>query len=326
MTLQIHGRRVASAFDLLGHDENAMTAALGFALERAPAFRRALIGALGGPRTDGDVSLSLQTARGANGVTDLEIRLGSRFLGVVEAKQGAWLPSVDQLTKYAHVLASSRVDTVSLATLSDVTVGFATATLPREIGGIPVRHLTWRHVVRLASECERREPIAARRVLRDLQAFLGGMLGMDSLYSNRVFVVSLGRGAPAGWPLSWIDIVVARGKYFYPVAKNWPAPPNYIGFRYSGQLQSIHHVAAVDIFSDPQSLFPEVPAQRWDPHYILTLGPPLRPAGRVPNGPRIQMSNRVWCFLDTLLTSASISDALTETERRIERWNSERAV
>lgn len=170
------------------------------------------------------------------------------------------------------------------------------------------------------------ETQASRRVLRDLEAFLGPLIGMDSLFSNRVYVVSLGGGAPEGWPISWVDVVARHNRYFYPVGKGWPSPPNYLGVRYGGQLQSIHHVDDYEVFTNPSIPFPEVPSAVWPQHYLLTLGPPIRPARRVANGPRIHMSNRCWCMLDTLLTAETVSDALTETEARIATWHRERAV
>lgn len=247
-------------------------------------------------------------------------------LGVVEAKQGAWLPDVSQLTQYAATVAASGVRLGTITTLSDTPLAFAASLLPSQLLGLPVRHLTWRGVRGLAAESEKMENQSARRVLRDLQRFIGGLIGMDTVYSNRVFVVSLGAGCPEGWSISWIDIVARYNRYFYPVAKNWPAPPNYLAFRYEGQLQSIHHVVRYEIFTDPHAAFPEVPHATSGQHYLFTLGPPIRPSHKVTNGPRIQMSNRCWCMLDTLLSAPTISDALTETEARIESWNRERAV
>jgi hypothetical protein len=53
------------------------------------------------------------------------------------------------------------------------------------------------------------------------------------------------------------------------------------------------------------------------PHYLLELGPAIRPANAVPTGPGIPRANRVWCMLDLLLTSASVTDAQKETKRRL---------
>jgi hypothetical protein len=65
---------------------------------------------------------------------------------------------------------------------------------------------------------------------------------MEMKYSNRVFVVSLG-GKGDGWKITYRDVVEQKNQYFFPVGSRWPdPPPNYLAFRYDGNLQSIHHV------------------------------------------------------------------------------------
>lgn len=142
MTLRLFGRSVDCAFDLLGNDENAMTAALGFCLDRAPQFRSGFIAAIGGPTGNADATISLQTGRSDHGITDIELRVGNAFFAVVEAKQGAWLPTMDQLAQYTGVVAASGAAAGSIVTLSDVTVAFAEGALPGRLDGFPVRHLT----------------------------------------------------------------------------------------------------------------------------------------------------------------------------------------
>lgn len=325
-SFRLHGREVATAFDLLGVDENAKSAAVGYALASSPVFRQSFVVAIGGPRGVEPVSISLQTARRGAGITDLEVRVADEFFAVVEAKRGAWLPGLPQLSQYIGAIRSTGIADASLVTLSDVPPEFARKNLPESVDGIPLRHLSWRGVLSLAIAAQRNESLSGRRVLRDLQSYLGELLGMDTLYSNRVFVVSLSGGGPPGWPLSFIDVVEKHKRYFYPVGKRWPSPPNYIAFRYGGRLQAIHHVESFSVFNDPKTLFRSVPTARWDDHYILSLGPAIRPTHPVVNGARIHRQNRCWCLLDTLLSSPSISDALTESERRIAAWAEARAV
>jgi hypothetical protein len=113
---------------------------------------------------------------------------------------------------------------------------------------------------------------------------------METLYSNRAYVVSLNSGVQDGWGISWIDIVEKRDRYFYPVGgKGWPdPPPNYMGFRYHGKLQRISHVESFEIAKNPNTIFPEAPnvKEYWDPpFYCLRLGPAIRPPYDVPVGP-----------------------------------------
>jgi len=56
--------------------------------------------------------------------------------------------------------------------------------------------------------------------------------------------------------------------------------------------------------------------KRSGPRNLSEIRSPIRPAHGVRNGTRTQMSSRVWCMLDTLLVSKTISDALTMTEAR----------
>ena len=177
-------------------------------------------------------------------------------------------------------------------------------------------HLSWRKVCQLAHVARKRESHANRRWLAEFTTYLEEILGMENRYSNLVYVVSLGADNPQGWRISWRDIVRERSRYFYPVGKNWPDPPNYIGFRYEGRLQSIHHVEGYDVFDDPQTLFAEARSETWAPHYCLKLGPPMRPLEEVRNGSKIAMSMRVWCMLDLLLTSHTITEALEKTKER----------
>jgi hypothetical protein len=60
----------------------------------------------------------------------------------------------------------------------------------------------------------------AKRLLDQFIGYIEEILGMDTRYDNRVYVVSLGAGNRQGWSLSWIDIVEKRARYFYPVGRD----------------------------------------------------------------------------------------------------------
>ena len=137
---------------------------------------------------------------------------------------------------------------------------------------------------------------------------------MRNTESNSVYVVSLSSGSLAGWPetIRTIDIVERYGRYFFPATgQNWPkTPPNYIAFRYWGRLQSIHHVEDYLIVQDLRPYFPGAPdTSDWPPHFLLTLGPAIRPPGETRAGPKIVRSMRVWVDLDLLLTASTITEA-----------------
>ena len=318
-----HGQTVATFFDLLGWLENDMTDALAFTLSRSPHFLRTLVTDLGYSNAfaNDDAILSVQTRRPGEGITDLEIQIGTSFFAILEAKRGTALPSESQLKLYAAVLSRRAAAKSALVALTNATPEFATAALENiSIPGVSLLHRSWRQVRSLAAEARPSETYEAKRLLDQFIHYLEVILGMETKYDNRVFVVSLGAGYPEGWSLSWIDIVETRNRYFYPVGNRWPDPPNYLGFRYRGKLQRIHHVDSFEIVSNFHELFPEAPDEPADgPHYCFKLGTPIIPARNVPAGPRVQRNNRVWCMIDTLLTSPTISDALTETEKRRDR-------
>lgn len=275
-TLVRAGHRVATVFDLLGDDENDMSAAVGYALAQCPALLRRVLVMLA-PSWDGaavDAVVAMQTARRGEGITDLEVLVGDALFAIIEAKRGPVLPTVAQLALYAPIVARSVAATRVLATLTNVTPAVAAASAyPTEVGGIPVRHLTWR-AIRDAAVAARAEEstLAAKRLLDDFTVYLGAILGMETSRSNLVYVVSLGGDTPSGWSLGWRDIVRTRHRYFHPVqGGGWPDPPNYLGLRYDGRLQSIHHVDASEVFTNPRAHFPEAPDQAWAPHYRVTV-------------------------------------------------------
>ena len=140
---------------------------------------------------------------------------------------------------------------------------------------------------------------------------------MERADSNWVYVVSLGSGTPPGWGISWIDIVSKKGHYFHPVSgKGWPnEPPNYIAFRYKGKLQSIHHIDSYEVITNPHKHIPEIPNEEWDPHFLYKLGRAFAPSKEVLTG-NIYPNGRVWCMLDTLFTSNTISEARDLSKKR----------
>ena len=142
---------------------------------------------------------------------------------------------------------------------------------------------------------------------------------MQVQQSNMVYVVSLGRMKPDGCNLSYVDIVKQYNKYFHPLGVNgWPKePPNYIAFRYDGELQAIHHIESYVV---TKNLHVEIDAMpNWEEEnecFVYSLGTAILPSKETRTGEKIKMSRRVWCMLDTLLTCDTISDAEILTKQR----------
>lgn len=137
-----------------------------------------------------------------------------------------------------------------------------------------------------------------------------------------VFVVSL------GWKADWTpipprDIVLKHNRYFHPVgggAGGWPKePPNYLGFRFDGELQQIRHVDDVEITERPRDYIPDFTEEYdfEDPHYLYMLGPPIVPTQTVKSG-KVKRALRVRAALDLLLTCQTIDEARDKTDERLE--------
>ncbi len=254
MTLLRYGRQVPTIFDLLGAKENDMTASLAYVLAHSPCFLRSFVSNLTGRscKSVDDAILRIQTSRRDEGITDIEIDLGDRFFAIVEAKQGPILPSRSQLSLYAPIIQRHDASSSFLVTISNATKEFAKIKLtPPTVADIPVVHRSWRNMKHMAEGARDFETHTNKRLLNQFSTYLEGLLGLENKYSNLVYVVSLAHGNPTGWTLSWIDIVEKRRRYFFPVGAAWPDPPNYLGFRYGGKLQSIHRVESFSVFENP---------------------------------------------------------------------------
>ena len=145
---------------------------------------------------------------------------------------------------------------------------------------------------------------------------------MQAKESNWVYVVSVGTGHPDNCELTWIDFVEKHGKYFHPVGggrSGWPkTPPNYIGFRYYGQLQSIHHIEDYVVTRNLHNEFEEMPDEECEvDHFVYMLGPAIKPTHIVKTG-KLYATGRVWAMLDTLLTSDTISEARDISKARMD--------
>jgi len=323
LRLTRNGADVRSVFDLLGTLETDMTAALGYAIARSSSFAETVMLRA----TEGSVSITVDTAitlelsRQGEGRTDIEIAVPGRALVVIEAKRGIKLPTREQLQLYIPRLQRAKGVDVrrTLLLVTAASPSFAHSQLRGvDWPGVTVVHISWAELAEIAHNSARTIRGHHQRVAKEYAQYLSRDDDMGGQRSNMVYVVALASGHREGWGLSWKDIVRQHSRYFYPIGKTWPeTPPNYIAFRYGGQLQSIHHVDSYNEFTRPHDLFPAAADEEWEPHYCLTLGPPMRPVQPVRAGASIQRAARVWCMLDTLLTSATISEALYETKRRL---------
>lgn len=321
MTLIIRGSAPTSVFHLNGSDENSATHALGWVLEQSSTLRKIFIETLLSEPVDvNNATLSLQRHGEDGGYTDLEIEAGKEFHVVVEAKKDWQVPSLDQLMKYRPRIRAGGAARQVLVSLSSARADIVGHTLPAHLDGAALVHLSWRDIQRMAAASHGRasgfeEKLWLRQLIQHLQEFVA----MERLTDNRVYVVSLSlEPMVEGGTHTWVDVVGKDSSYFHPVGKTWPTqPPNYVGFRYHGKLQSVHHVDSFQIAADVSTINP-LWLKTKDDHFVYRLGPPMKPFVEVRTG-AINRNARCTCAIDTLLSGAftTISAARDETKRRL---------
>ena len=312
----LHGRKVQSVFNLLGEHENDLTYSLAWALSQSPQFLKGFIRI---QPTLENVTIRLQHSEKNAGITDVEVESPGELFIIVEAKRGWNLPGKSQLEKYAarQAFLATKGFPSKILVLSECSREYAVAHLAAtDINGIEISPISWKDIAEVARKARRGATHAEKRILSELLTYFGGLMTMQNVDSNWVYVVSLGSGTPEGWKLSWIDIVQEKRRYFHPVGGKWPKePPNYIAFRYFGKLQSIHHVDSYSVFDDPHDEFSEAPSEKWGPCFLYRLSPAFAPSSEVKTG-NIYPSGRVWCMLDTLFLEKTISAARDLSNQR----------
>ena len=278
--LLLHGRPVHTVFDLLGSRENDLTYALGWALAKSPRLVAALLAEvaheLAVAEEGQEPAVRLQEHIPGSGFTDVEIRTEKLHL-IIEAKRGWALPDEEQLSKYAASLTPGLTGAMLIA--AEGSPAFATGRYPSTVyppGGdpVPVLYRSWEQLTRLCKSLSAGAS-AESLLLRELTRYLRGLVNMQNHRDNMVYVVSVGE-KPTPWsPISPRKIVSDHGHYFHPVgggAGGWPKePPNYLGFRYDGRLQQIHHVDDVEVTQRPRDFLPGFGPEYdfEEPHYLL---------------------------------------------------------
>lgn len=326
LPLTLHDQPVQTVFDLLGNYENDMTYSLGWTLAKVPRFLELLIWKLedGKSKLSQNTSLRLQEHRSKGGFTDLEIYDPGRFHIIIEAKRGFTVPTQEQLTKYAKRLLEEKDEgakhlLVVLAE-SDRQELWLQKQLPQKVYGVPLKTISWRQFINLASQARAACNHAEKRLLHELIKYLENVTTMQNKTSNLVYVVSLSNTFFDEVGMTFIEVVEKHSKYFHPVgggSGGWPTePPNYIAFRYSGELRSIHHIERYEVIDDFSLHFQGKLSSTQPPHFLYTLGPAIKPSKTTRTGAHWR-SNRVWCFIDLLLTCDTIAEARDKTRARL---------
>jgi hypothetical protein len=322
MSLQIGRTAPATVFDLLGRDENSATFALGWGLEKSQCLRKLLIADLAGIalNDEHEFAIDLQRHGEDRGYTDVEIRVATLCHFIIEAKRHWVLPQQAQLARYAGRLKLNPTKKCEIISISAATREYATRNQSASVNNIPLLHRSWRDIRELAQRAYATTSRFEEKMwLNELVTHIKEYEYMDRISDNRVFVVALSAEKMPECESTWIDVVTRDRRYFHPVGNRWPVePPNYIAFRYSGQLQSVHHIESYDVTSDVSLVNKEWLSTDTGDHFVYKLGPAMQPPKAVKTG-NLYRNARVSCAIDTLLSGAfsTISDARDETNRRL---------
>lgn len=321
MTLIVRGGQPTNIFNLIGEDENSATLALGWIMEHSLSFRNEMSENWFGCQTDpSNTQITFQKHGLDRGFSDLEYQARKHCHAIIEAKKGWAVPGLAQLRRYRPRLTLGGAELQRIVTVSSADTRFASLRLPPDVDGAHLIHHSWSDIQRKAKKAhslavKHDEKLWLRHFIQHLQEFVA----MDRVTSNNVYVVSLGiQPMVEGQGHTWIDVVEKDNRYFHPIEAGWPTqPPNYVGFRYRGRLQSVHHVDGFDVVRDLSTNNPEWPKTNVD-HFVYRLGPAIKPSSEIRTG-NIFKNGRVHCAIDTLISGAfkTISDARDETKRRL---------
>jgi hypothetical protein len=309
-----------SVFQLLGEHENDISYSVAWGLTQCPSFLKVFLqSVLQWNGNVDEVEIRMQEYEKGKGFTDIEIELTQKFHLIIEAKRGWNLPGIAQLLKYATRTSflQSPCPDKRLIVLSECSKDYAKHRVPDQVNGFPVEVLSWKDYYQFSKLAHASGTHAEKRLLQELNVYLGSLMTMQKQDSNMVYVVSIGGGSPEGWTISWRDIINKKMRYFHPVGGNgWvKEPPNYIAFRYDGKLQSIHHIEGYEVATNMSKVFPEAKDEEWEPSFVYHLGAPFAPNKVVKTG-NVYPNGRVWCMLDTLFTCSTISEARDLTKSR----------
>lgn len=315
-TLVVRGTDAATVFSLLGTDENSATYALGWTLSRSELLLSAFLSRLGLTRPTNNVRIELQRHAEDAGYTDIELITSGELHIIVEAKVGGAVAGSSQLNRYRPRFGDAHTGQ-ALVSISAAPAYLASRSLADSIEGVPLIHLSWGEIQKMVrNTITQAAGSNERRWLRDLDAHLEGYVLTQMTSSNMVYVVALSdKEIAPGY--TWIDVVEKDNSYFHPIGGGgWPSsPPNYLGFRYNGQLQSVRHVESAEFVADLGVRDPRW--AEWSDHMLYRLGPPMRPAQPLKSG--VAYANRLYCAIDLLLSGScgSIKQAQQETVRRL---------
>lgn len=315
-----YNQSVTNIFELIGSNEDDLTASLGWCLTKCPEFLKAFGGHLSIEALAHSHSIDLQVSD-KSGRTDIEIWAPAEAAAIVEAKVGFTLPSLGQLEKYAlrekFQDDPARIKAIIVISDYEAEVARKLSHAPHKIAGIDIKYIAWRDLLPLIEVAVTDSKLAQKNLLRQFSNYLETHVTTKNINSNEVWITPLSTSKFGNHGFTFIEYVEKNSIYFHPIRKGYPStPPNYIAFRYHGQLQSIHHVNSYNTVRHLNDTFPKLLDDTTpDPHFIYTLGIPIIPTKVIKTG-GLFGSGRHWAAIDLLLTSETVRDAVEASKSR----------
>jgi len=324
LPLFLHDKPILSDYQLIGHDENALTYALGHCLSFDGKFLSAFLRKCqfkGITSTNvGHAEIHLQRGSNESGIVDLEISIQDRLQLIVEAKVGEGYPTIDQVQKYVKRLTVRGIES-KVIVLTKVTDDKVKKWLKHQFGK-KIGFLTWSDIMRLSQRLAERHDATFN--LRNFYDFMKEVYGMSINSEEEVWIVPLS----TKWKAKRADIIVAdfHVQHRFWVMGDWRTRRSiYMGFRYNGYLNYIGRIMRIDrdlTSSEIVPKFPSISKEFWPekngPWDVVRLGMLIPFPKKLKSG---NIHNRhVYCDFDLLLTSDSILEAETlMKERRAKR-------
>src|SRR5258705_3762900 len=214
-TLYLFKKKVDSIFELLGTNENDISFSLGLGFSKVPTFLKLFLRHIKiTTKFDSEsVKIKLQQFERGSGFTDFEIEQEGEYSVIVEAKKGWNYPGQTQLDKY-----SSKTSFNSFAAAQKKLVVFTESSPSytaahyhiKTSNSYDVVVVSYKQLWTLSKQARTDSDNYQKKILDELISYLQKIMTMQNIYSNEVFVVSLGYGTEKGWKISWIDIVKQR--------------------------------------------------------------------------------------------------------------------
>tara|TARA_R110002096_G_scaffold149353_2_gene310650 strand:+ start:895 stop:1878 length:984 start_codon:yes stop_codon:yes gene_type:complete len=316
-----HQKAMFGLFDLLGENEDDMTAAFGWVMSQVPFVQEEVFGLIGLPDLFPASSVELQKSTTGEGRTDIEVIKEGAAAVVIEAKKGLSLPKISQMKLYAKRLLALDVplEQKRLIVLSDCEPAIARvlSKLPDRLSGIPLIFITWGEIGRACEKVLSGARGEKRWILKEFTRYIGLHIMHRDPRSNIVRLVPLSTDVFGDTRMSFLEIVQTKNIYFHPIDGRYPkTPPNYFGFRHDKKLVSVHFVESFEIVTDFAPYFSGTSETDLEPHFLFHLGPAIIPPESLEFG-RINYQGRQNVMLDTLFTERTIALAVQKTNFRL---------